>query len=173
MTIQAQLQQDMKNAMRAGDKQRLDVIRMAIAAIKNAQIAQVKQAYDAANTADLSGEAEVEVDRNASLSEDAVLDTLAKEVKRRREAALLYRQAKREDLAVTEDAEAEILETYLPRQMSLAQLRPLVATIIAGLGDVGPGDMGKVMPAVMQAFKGKADGRVINQAVKEILTKAK
>ena len=172
MTIQEQLQQDMKNAMRAGEKQRLDVIRMAIAAIKNAQIAQVKQAYDNANAADGSSDA-VEVDRNTSLSEAAVLDTLAKEVKRRREAALLYRQAKREDLAVIEDAEAEILETYLPRQMSLAELRPLVATIIAGLGDVGPGDMGKVMPAVMQAFKGKADGRVINQAVKEILSKAK
>lgn len=169
MAIQEQLQQDLKNAMRAGEKQRVEVIRMAIAAMKNAQIAQVKQAYDA-STAQAGADDVIELDRSAGLSDEAALDTLSKEVKRRREAAQVYRQANRPDLAESEEAEAAILETYLPRQMTAEELRPLVAAKISEIGNVGPSDMGKVMPVVMKEFKGKADGRVINQVVREILT---
>ena len=167
MAIQEQLQLDLKAAMRAGEKQRVEVIRMALAAIKNAQIAQVKQAYDA--SAAEGGDAEIELDRSAGLSETAVQDTLTKEVKRRREAALVYRQAQRTDLAESEEAEAAILEAYLPRQMTAEELRPLIAAKIAEVGATGQGDMGKLMPVVMKEFKGKADGRVINQVVRDLL----
>ena len=93
-----------------------------------------------------------------------------KEVKRRREAAELYRKANREDLAAAEEAEAAILGEYLPRQLTAEELRPLVAAAIAELGGAGPADMGKVMPALMQRFKGQADGRVISQVAREVLT---
>ena len=173
MTIQEQLQQDLKAAMRAGEKQRVDVIRMALAALKNAQMAMVKQAFDAASPPEAAGadqEHSVTIDRNMALSEAAMQETLSKEVKRRRDAAELYHKGGREDLAQQEEAEAVILESYLPRQLTLEELRPLLATAIADLGAASVADMGKVMPALMQQFKGRADGRVISQLAREILT---
>ncbi len=173
MNIQEQLQQDLKTAMRSGDKLRVEVIRMSLAALKNAQMAQVKAAYDAAAPADAAVEAQepvVEIDRNAALSETAMQETIAKEVKRRRDAAELYRKGGREDLASQEDAEAAILETYLPRQLTAEELRPQLAAAIADLGVGGIADMGKVMPALMQQFKGRADGRLISQLTREILS---
>lgn len=164
MTIQEQLQDDLKTAMRAGEKQRVEVIRMAIAALKNARLALLKEAFDASG-----GSAEA-VDSTQQLTDQAMQDTLAKEVKRRREAAELYRKNGRTDLSDQEDAEAAILEGYLPRQMTAEELRPLVAEVIAGLGVTSAAEMGKVMPALMQQFKGKADGRIISQLAREILT---
>jgi uncharacterized protein YqeY len=164
MNIQEQLQQDLKAAMRGGEKQRVEVIRMALAALKNAQIAMVKQEFDSAaeGTADA-------IDRNKPLSETAMQETLAKEVKRRHDAADLYHKGGREDLAEAEAAEAAILEAYLPRQLTPDELRPQLAEAIRELGGGGLADMGKVMPALMQRFKGQADGRVISQLAREIL----
>jgi uncharacterized protein YqeY len=105
-----------------------------------------------------------------ALSEAAMQETLAKEVKRRRDAAELYRKGGREDLANQEEAEAAILESYLPRQLTLEELRPLLVTAIGELGASSIADMGKVMPALMQQFKGRADGRVISQLAREILS---
>lgn len=167
MTIQEQIQQDLKTAMRGGDKLRVEVLRMAMAALKNAQIAQVKAAYDTA--AAEHGE-QATVDRTAALSEEAMQDTLAREVKRRREAAEAYRQGKREDLAQQEEAEAAILEAYLPKQLTPDELRPQVVQVIDELGARGPADMGKVMPVLMQRFKGRTDGRVLSQLVREVLS---
>ena len=115
MNIEEQLQQDLKAAMRAGEKLRVGVIRMTLAALKNAQMALVKNAYDAVSPEEL------EPDRppiTAALSEAQMQETVTKEVKRRREAADIYRKGKREDLAATEEAEAAILEVYLPRQLT-------------------------------------------------------
>jgi uncharacterized protein YqeY len=172
MNIQEQLQQDLKVAMRAGEKQRVEVIRMALAALKNAQIAMVKDAFDAAG-GESAADAGAAIDRNMALSETAMQETLAKEVKRRRDAADLYRKGAREDLAAAEDAEVAILEAYLPRQLTPEELRPQVAAAIAGLGASSVADMGKVMPQLMQRFKGQADGRVISQLAREILGQGK
>lgn len=155
--------------MKARDKPRVDIIRMALAAIKNAQIAQVKQAYDLA-AAEASADSEVLVDRTAEISDAAVQDVLSKEVKRRREAADLYRKANRPELAESEDAEAVLLEEYLPKMLSADELRPIVAAKIAEVGATGPADMSKVMPLLTKELKGKADGRVINQVVRELLS---
>jgi uncharacterized protein len=171
MSIQDQLQQDLKSAMRAGERQRVEVIRMALAALKNAQMAQVKAAFDAAGGEASGGAAQDAAEKAGALSESGMQDALAKEVKRRREASDVYRKAGREDLAASEDAEAAILEAYLPRQMTADELRPQIEAAIAALGDVGPADMGKVMPALMQRFKGQADGRVINQVAREVLSR--
>lgn len=165
MNIQEQLQIDLKAAMRAGERLRVDVIRMTLAALKNAQMQLVKEAYDAAPSEDSAG-AQIEV----ALSDTAMLDTVTKEVKRRRDAADLYRKGQREDLAAQEEAEAAILEGYLPRQLSADELRPELAAAIAATGAKGIGDMGKVMPVMMQQFKGRAEGRLISQLTREILS---
>src|SRR5215470_8015822 len=124
MNIQERLQNDLKSAMRAHDRLRVDVIRLALAALKNAQIALVEAAYDEAvaaapKTLDEHGQVvtpEVAIDRNMQLSETAMQETLAKEVKRRHDAADLYRKGGRPELAAQEEAEAAILAEYLPRQ---------------------------------------------------------
>jgi uncharacterized protein YqeY len=162
MNIQEQLQDDLKTAMRGGERLRVDVIRMALAALKNAQIAMVKEAFDAA------GE-EGTVDRTQSLSDQAMQETLTKEVRRRHEASEIYRKGGRPELAEREDAEAAILEAYLPRLMTADELRPLVADVIAQLGVTSTAQIGKLMPVLMQQFKGRADGRVINQVARELL----
>jgi uncharacterized protein YqeY len=179
MNIQEQLQQDLKAAMRGGDKLRVEVIRGALAALKNAQIAMVEAAYDKALAAAPKqvGEdgqpivPEIRLDRNMPLSETAMQETLAREVKRRRDAAELYHKGGREDLAQQEEAESAILESYLPRQLTVDELRPLMEAAIGQLGATGIADMGKVMPALMQQFKGSADGRVISQLAREILSR--
>lgn len=170
MNIQEQLQNDLKTAMRGGDKPRVEVIRMALAALKNAQIALVKDAFDAATKHATDPEQEVQIDRSMPLSDVAMQETIAREVKRRRDAAEIYRQGRREDLAGQEDSEAAILESYLPRQLTPDELRPQLADAIAALGGATIADMGKVMPALMQQFKGRADGRIISQLVREILS---
>jgi len=172
MNIQEQLQHDYKTAMRDKDKLRVEVLRMALAALKNAQIALVKDAFDSATKqapAGTDAEAAIAIDRAMPLSEAAMQATIAREVKQRHDAAALYRQGHREDLASQEEAEAAILEPYLPRQLTPDELRPLLAEAIAAVGGRSLADMGKVMPAVMQQFKGRADGRVISQLVRELL----
>jgi uncharacterized protein YqeY len=181
MNIQEQLQQDLKAAMRGGEKFRVEVIRGALAALKNAQIAIVGAEYDKALAAapKLLGEdgqpiaPEITIDRNMPLSETAMQETIAKEVKRRRDAADLYHKGAREDLAQQEEAEAAILQAYLPRQLTADELRPQIEAALGELGASSVADMGKAMPALMQRFKGSADGRVISQIAREILGQAK
>lgn len=163
MNLQERIQQDVKNAMRSGDKARLSVLRMALASLKNAQIEISKEAYDAQQQPTASASPAV-------LSEEAVQQTIAREVKRRRDAEESYRQANREDLAEQEASEAAILEEYLPQKLSADELRPLIQTTISELGVSGMADMGKVMPILMQEYKERADGRLISQIAREILS---
>ena len=147
MTIQERLQDDMKTAMRAKDQQRLDTIRMALAALKNMRI-----------------------EKGAELDEADAMAVLHKEAKRRRDAANEYRQVNRADLAEQEEAELAIIEAYLPQQLSADELRPQVQAIINEVGATGPGDMSKVMPVLMERFRGQADGRVLSQLTRELLS---
>lgn len=147
MAIVEQLTADMKDAMRAKDQQRLDTIRMALAAIKNARI-------------DLGREPD----------EDEAVKVLQKEAKRRRDAAESYYAAKRPDLAAPEEQELALLEAYLPKMLDADTLRPLVAAVIAEVGATGAGDLAKLMPVLMSRFKGQAEGRTLNQVARELLT---
>lgn len=167
MNLQERIQQDMKNAMRSGDKARVSVLRMALASLKNAQIEVNKEAYDAATDTQQQTAASASP---ATLSEEAVQQTIAREVKKRRDAEESYRQANREDLAEQEASEAAILEEYLPQKLSADELRPLIQTTISELGVSGMADMGKVMPVLMQKYKEQADGRLISQIAREILS---
>jgi uncharacterized protein YqeY len=173
MNLLEQLQHDLKDAMRSRDQERTGTIRMAISALKNAQMAMVEAEYTkaaaAARAANPGVEPEVDIDRTIQLSDAAMIDVISKEVKRRHDAAELYRKGDRLDLAEAEEKEALILEGYLPRQLTADELRPIIQKIVEELGVSGATAMGKVMPVVMQQLKGKADGRVINQVVREVL----
>jgi uncharacterized protein YqeY len=97
-------------------------------------------------------------------------DIVAKEVKRRHESAGMFTKGNRPELADKELREVRILESYLPKMMEADELRPLIHAIIQSVGASGASDMNKVMPVVMQQFKGKADGRLLNQLVRELLS---
>lgn len=147
MNLKDQLNQDMKEAMKAREADRLSTIRQVRSAIKNREI-----------------ELHKELDNEAIV---AVISTL---VKQRRESAQMYRDNNRPELAAKEESELVVLQQYLPAQLSEAQLRELVAEVIAATGATSPRDMGKVMPLVMAKAKGAAEGRLVNQIVKELLT---
>jgi uncharacterized protein len=147
MSIKDKLMQDLQDAMRSGDELRKSTIRMARAAIKNAEIS-----------------------RMAELDDPSVQDVLRKEIKQRRESAEEYARAGRTDLADKETAEAVLLEGYVPQAMSEEEIAAEVRDLIAQLGASGPKDMSKVMPAAMSRLKGRADGRTVNQVVTRLLS---
>lgn len=146
MSIQDQLTNDMKDAMRAKDSVRLSTIRQLRSAIKNK-----------------------EIDTKQSLADDAVIGVIATQIKQRREAAQMYRDNDRLELAEKEEAEQKILQAYLPAQLSEAELRTIISAAIADAGVTSPWDMGKVMGPVMAKTRGCADGKLVNQLVKELL----
>jgi len=143
MTTKGRLQEDMKNAMRAGDKARLGVIRMALAAIK-----------------------QVEVDDRVSLDDPAVQGLLQKMVKQRRESIEQFRAGGREDLATREEAEILVIRDYLPEPMSQDELAGIVDQIVIETGASSMKDMGKVMAAIKSRVAGRADMSAVSALVK-------
>ena len=138
MSIKDRLTEDMKQAMKDKEagKIRLSVIRMVRASIKN-----------------------VEIDRRKELSEDEVVEVLAKEVKLRRDAAEEFKKGNRPDLVETLDQEVAVLMKYLPEQLSEEEVRKLVGEAIVATGAASAKEMGKVMAALMPKIKGRADGK--------------
>ena len=155
MTLKTQLSDDLKDAMRAGDATRRDTLRSVLTAISNAEIARVNVKKEDASREEL-GDAEV-------------LDVLQKQAKQRRESIEEYRKAKRDDLAGREEAELAIIAAYLPQQLSRDEVVAEVRAVIAETGASGPGDKPKVMPVAIGRLKGRADGRLINEVVTELL----
>ncbi len=147
MSIKDQLQADLKTALLNKDELRKDVIRFTMAAIKNAEIA-----------------------KNKPFSDDEVLAVLSTEVKRRRDTIAELEKAKRPDLLKHEQDQLEVLTAYLPKQMSREEVAAVAKKAIDELGAKGPQAMGAVMGKLMPQLKGKADGKMINEVVKELLT---
>ena len=148
MSLKERLTEDMKQAMRDKEtgKLRLSVIRMVRANIKN-----------------------VEIDCKQELSNDEVLDVLAKEVKMRRDSMDEFKKANRPDLVDSLEQEIAILMNYLPAQLSEAEVRTLVESAVAETHAVSPKEMGKVMAVLMPKVKGRADGKLVNTIVREML----
>ena len=147
MSIKAQLQQDLQDAMRNKDTLRKAALRLTLAAIKNAEIEKIGEL----------DEAEVE----------AILQT---EVKRRRDTLVELEKAGRNDMLATEKAELDYLLPYLPQQMSREEITAAAQAVIAQVGASGPAQTGEVMKHLMANLKGKADGRLVSQVVKELLS---
>ena len=145
--LKQKLMDDLKQAMRGGDKVRRSVIRLVMAAIKNAEIA-----------------------RQAALDDTDILGIIAKEVRQRRESIEAFRLGNRHDLVAQEEAELAILNEYLPRQMTREEIIVAARRVIEEVGAQGPADKGKVMPKLIAQLKGRADGREINAVVTELLS---
>ena len=147
-TLKATVQSDLHDAMRARDKVRSGALRMALTSITNEEVAG-KEARQ--------------------LSDDEVLKVLAKEAKKRKEAATAYRDAGHPDRAEAEEAELAVLEAYLPAQLDDAELEALVAQAVTETGATGMPQMGQVMKAAQALVAGRADGGRVAAAVKSAL----
>ena len=156
MALRDQIQSDLAEAMRARDQLRTSTLRMVVAAIHNAEIPATGEGAGGHTTLDDAG----------------VQSVLQKQVKQRRDSIDQYRQAGRDDLASKEEAEAAIIEEYLPKQADRAEIEEAARKVVAETGATGPRDMGKVMPVLTRQFAGRADGRLINEVVRSLLSAA-
>ncbi|MDE6026565.1 MAG: GatB/YqeY domain-containing protein [Muribaculaceae bacterium] len=148
MNLFDKVSEDIKKAMLAREKVRLEALRGA------------KKEFLEAKTAKGA---------NGELSDDNATKILVKMVKQRKESAKIYEENNRPELAANELAEAAVLEEYLPKQLSADELDAEIRAIIAETGAAGPRDMGKVMGVATKRLAGKAEGRAVSEAVKNIL----
>ena len=146
MTLKAQISEDMKSTMKAGDKDRLKVLRLMLAAIQ-----------------------QIEVDKRIELDDSAVLGVLDKMVKQRRDSITQFKNGGREDLADIELAEIGVLKTYLPEQLGEAELDKIIDAAIKDSGAESIRDMGNVMGQVKAKAAGRADMGAVSAKVKERL----
>lgn len=146
MSIKDRIQDDLKAAMKSGDTRRREILRLLMAAFK-----------------------QVEVDRRVTLSDEDVTGLLITEAKKRRESIDEMTRAGRTELAAQEQYELEVIEGYLPRQLSRDEIERIVGEAIAETGAAGPKDMGRVMGAVMPRLRGQADGKLVNEVVRQKL----
>lgn len=147
MSLKDRLTDNIKTAMKAKDKLRLETVR------------SLKKAV-------LEKEVSVRPSGQETLTEEQELDILAQQAKQRRDSITQYRSAGRDDLADKEAQELTIIEEYLPQQLSAEELSEILDETIAKVGATSPKDMGKVMGAVMKQLKGKADGKQVQAMVK-------
>jgi len=145
--LKQKIENDLKQALRAKDVTRRSVIRLVLAAVKNAEIA-----------------------KQAALDDPDILGIIAKEVKQRHESIEAFKQGNRPDLVAQEEAELEILLDYLPEPATREEITAEAQRIITEVGAQGPQDKGKVMPRIITKFKGRAEGREINEVVTGLLS---
>jgi uncharacterized protein len=149
MSLKERITEDMKTAMKSGDKIRLETIRGLRALI-------------------------LEFDKSGSgkeMTPDDEIKLLTTAAKKRREAFEIYSQNNRPELAEKEQAELAVITEYLPKQLSREEIEERVRAVIAETGAAGPQDTNKVIPAIMKEMKGKADGKLIQEIVKEQLAR--
>ena len=146
MSILDMIQSDMYAAMKSGDKHKTGTLRVALSKLKDKKI-----------------------EKREDLSDVEALKIIQNLVKQRKEAADIYKENGRNDLMENENAELEILNAYLPQMMSEDDLRVLVKKVVEETGASGLSDIGKVMPEVMKQSAGKADGKMAQSIVRELL----
>ena len=146
MGLKERIQADMQKAAKERNSLALSALRMALAAIKNK-----------------------EIETRGEIGGDAVLKVLATMVKQRRESIELFERGGRSDLAGKETAEIDVLEEYLPKPLTDAEVESLVREAIAAAGAKSPADMGRVMKELMPKVAGRADGKTVNEIVRRLL----
>lgn len=145
-SLKEQLAEDLKEAIRQRDEARKTAIRMLTWAIKNA-----------------------EVEKGRPLEDHEVLSLVQKEIRRRLESIEQFRKGNRPDLVEKEEAELKVLQAYLPPPMTREEVAEVARQVMAEVGAKSPRDKGKVMPILIQRLAGRADGRLINEVVSELL----
>lgn len=151
MTLKAKLQDDLKAAMKSGDKRKLFALRLTLSSIKMAETAESRQT-------------------RGDLTDEETQTILQTEVKRRRDTIAELEKAGRSDMLSDEKAELEALLDYLPKQLSREQVADAARAVIAQTGATGPAQMGVVMKQLVAQLKGQADGKLINEVVRELLS---
>jgi uncharacterized protein YqeY len=146
MSLLTRIEGDLKSAMKASDRIKVSTLRMAKASLKNR-----------------------EIEKGSDLTDDDVIGVLSTIAKQRRESIAEFRKAGRTDLAEAESAELAIIQTYLPEQLSEEELTEIIVKSIEQTGASSLKDLGKVMKTVIPKVKGRADGRLVNQKVRELL----
>ncbi len=146
MSIKKVIDDDFKKAFKEGDTFVKNTLSMLRSTIKNK-----------------------EINNKGELSDDQIIDLISSEIKRRKESARQYREGGRDDLAENEEKEIEVLQKYMPEPLSDDELNALIKEAIEGTGASDPKDMGKVMAALKDKTKGRVDGSVLAQKVKEVL----
>jgi len=147
MSLKDKLTEDLKQALRQKDERRKSAIRLAMAAIRNA-----------------------EIEKRRELDDGELLQIIAKEVKQRRDSIAEFAKAGRQDLIDQEKAELEVLLAYLPRQMTREEIEEAARRVIQEVGATGLSQMGEVMRRLMPQVKGRADGRLVSEVVRALLT---
>ena len=147
MPLKERLQSDVKDAMRQGDKQRRDTLRLVLSSLHNA-----------------------EIEARGDLDDDGVLRVLTKEAKQRRESIEEFRKGGREEKAAEEEAELKVISSYLPEALSHEEVLAAAKEVIQESGATSMKDIGKVMPVLMQRLQGRADGRETSEVVRELLS---
>ncbi len=147
MALKERLNADLREALRRGDERRKSALRVALAALHNA-----------------------EIEAGHPLDDEGVIAVLVKEVKQRRESIEEFQKGARQDLVEREEAELAALMPYLPQQMTREQIVEAARQAISELGVGGPADKGKVMSVLMARLRGRADGRQVNEVVSELLS---
>lgn len=146
MSLKQKLQEDLKSSMKNKDTVRKSVVTLIRASIKQS-----------------------EVDNRVELKDEDIIDIISKQLKQRKDVLVQFKNAKREDLVSEAEAEIEVLKEYLPQQLSEEELNEIVKSTISELGATSMKDMGKIMSAIKPKVKGRADGKLINELVKNNL----
>jgi len=144
--LKACIEDDVKQALRSGDRVRLSTVRMLLSAINYAEMAKMSE-----------------------LDDVGVVGVIAREIKQRRESIEAFKTGGRPEMAANEEAELTVLQAYMPQQMSLDEITELVKKVVAEVGAQGPHDKGKVMGKLMPQVRGKADGQEVNAVVTALL----
>jgi uncharacterized protein len=147
MTLEEKIQNDIKEAMKSGQKERLNTLRTTYSQIKDERIKYRKE-----------------------LTDEDVIAVLMRGVKSRKDSIEMYKKGNRQDLVDAETVELEILQDYLPEQMSEADVKKEIITIIEATGASSMADIGKVMGTAMSRLKGKTDGKLVQQIARNLLS---
>ena len=148
MSIGVNIKNDLKNAIKNGDKNIRDVLRMLISDVKN-----------------------VEIEKKRELTNEEVLQIIKQNVKRRKDSIEQYMEGDRKDLADKENKELSILQKYVPKQMSEDEIRNIIKGVLKDFREVGSSDLGKIIGLTMKNTKGMADGNIVSEIVKEEINK--
>ncbi len=170
MSLQDQLMQDLKEAMKAGDDTRKTTIRLLRAAISAAKIEKRSVFIESQQAKGVDPESLTLDDDQFALNDEETLAVIQKQGKQRRDSIAEYKKAGRDDLVAAEQAELTVIESYLPRQMTREEIEVIVREAADELGISDMSGMGPLMKHVMAELKGKADGRLVNQVVREVLS---
>ncbi len=147
MDLKAKLNQDLKEALKAKDEVKLRTVRMLLAAIKN-----------------------FEVEKMGPATDEEIFQIMSKEIKKRQEAIEMYEKGGRPDLAQAEKQEIEVIQSYMPNQLSEEEIRELARKVISEMNLKSPKDVGTAMKVIMPQVKGRADGKLVNKIVSELLS---